>query len=86
MRTTICICYVKSPFLSKTSQLLFDSIELEYLLRNRCNVTPSYVYDIWFFVFATFFPQYISGPAVVVGVTLYVLSISSLSEVEMVQK
>ena len=36
--------------------------------------------------FATFFQQYISGPAVVVGVTLYVLSISSLSEVEMVQK
>ena len=35
--------------------------------------------------FATFFQQYISGPAVVVGVTLYVLSISSLSEVEMVQ-
>ena len=28
----------------------------------------------------------IAGPAVVVGVTMYVLSISSLSEVEMVQK
>ena len=33
-----------------------------------------------------FISKCISGPAVVVGVTLYVLSISSLSEVEMVQK
>ena len=43
----------------------------------------TYVIIIWL-GFCYFLIRYISGPAVVVGVTLYVLSISSLSEVEMV--